>query len=114
MAELTYSKSGDYLIPDMTVRAPERSLGKYGMLRKSYLKDHRPVMYNRLALTEKLFPHCLEVEDAANERLELMMKQLQAQNPPPDKAADPLGWAAHMNSLKAQAEEAIYSELIYE
>ena len=58
-------------------------------------------------------PHCLEIEDTANERLELMMKQLQAQTPPPSKAADPMGWATHMNGLKAQAEETIYDELIY-
>jgi hypothetical protein len=113
MAEITYSKAGDYLTPDIAIRE-SRPLGKYGMMRKNYLKDHRPILYNKLALTEELFPHCLEIEETASERLELMMKQLTAQNLPPDKAADPIGWAAHMNSLKAQAEEAIYSELIYD
>ena len=113
MSELTYSKAGDYLIPDIVVQEC-RPLGKYGMMRKSYLKDHRPVLFNRFLLSEKLFPHCLEIEDTANERLELMMEQLQAQNPPPSKAADPMGWAAHMNTLKAQAEEVIFTELIYD
>jgi len=113
MAEITYTRNGDYLIPDIAIQEPERGLTKYGMMRKSYLKDHRPILYNELAMTEKLFPHCLEVEDAANERLELMMSQLLAQSAPPDKATDPMGWAAHMNSLKAQAEEVIFSELIY-
>ena len=112
MSELTYSRNGEYLIPDIAVRK-SRPLGKYGMMRKNYLKDHRPVLFNRFLLSEKLFPHCLEIEDAANERLELMMTQLQIQSPPPDKASDPMGWAAHMNSLKAQAEEMIYDELIY-
>jgi hypothetical protein len=84
------------------------------MMRKNYLKDHRPILYNRFALSETLFPHCLEIEDAANERLELMMNQLTAQTPSPDRATDPMGWAAHMNSLKAQAEETILSELIYD
>ena len=112
MSELTYSKAGGYLIPDITVKE-SRPLGKYGMMRKTYLKDHRPVLYNQLLLSEELFPHCLKIEEAANERLELMMSQLQAQTPPPDKAADPMGWAAHMNSLKAQVEETIYEELIY-
>ena len=112
MSELTYSKNGDYLIPDIAVKE-SRPLGKYGMMRKSYLKDHRPVLFNRFLLSEKLFPHCLEIEETANERLELIMTQLQAKNPPPDKASDPMGWAAYMNSLKAQAEETIYDELIY-
>lgn len=112
MSELTYNQAGDYMIPDIAVQEC-RPLGKYGMMRKNYLKDSRPVLYNQFLLTEKLFPHCLEIEDAANERLELMMGQLRAQSPPPDKASDPMGWAAHMNSLKAQAEEAIYDELIY-
>ena len=112
MSELTYRKAGDYLIPDIVVQEC-RPLGKYGMMRKSYLKDHRPILFSRYLLSEKLFPHCMEIEVTANERLELMMNQLQAQDPPPSKAADPTGWAAHMNSLKAQAEEVIYDELIY-
>ena len=112
MGELAYIKAGDYLIPDIAARG-SRPLGKYGMMRKSYLEGYRPILYSRLLLTEKLYPHCLEIEGAANVRLELMMGQLQAQAPPPDKSTDPMGWAAHMNSLKAQAEEMIYDELIY-
>jgi len=112
MSELTYSQTGDYLIPDIAIQE-SRPLGKYGMMRKNYLKDNRPVLFNRLLLSEKLFPHCLEIEDTANGRLEMMMKQLQAKDPPPSKAADPMGWTAYMNSLKAQAEETIYDELIY-
>ena len=112
MGELTYSMAGDCQIPDIAAQE-SRPLGKYGMMRKNYLRDRRPILFSRYLLAEKLFPHCLEIEAAANERLELMMGQLQAKTPPPDKAADPMGWAAHMNSLKAQAEEAIYDELIY-
>ena len=112
MAEITYSKAGGYLLPDIAIRG-SGPLGMYGMMRKSYLKNHRPSLYSKLALSEGLYPHCLEVEGAANESLALTMGQLQAQSPPPDKASDPLGWAAHMNGLKAQAEEAIFSELIY-
>ena len=112
MSNLAYVRNGDYMIPDIAVQE-SRPLSKYGMMRKNHLKDHRPVLYNRYVLSGKLFPHCLEIEDTANEWLELMMTQLQAQNPPPDKATDPMGWAAHMNSLKAQAEEQIYKELIY-
>ena len=111
-SERTYTASSDYQRANKAV--PEsRPLNKYGMMRKTYLKEHRPILYSELTLTERLFPHCLEIEEAANERLELMMTQLLSQSLPPDKASDPMGWIAHMNTLKAQAEEVILSELIY-
>ncbi|MDL2233177.1 TnpV protein [Ruminococcaceae bacterium OttesenSCG-928-L11] len=112
MNEITYSKNGDYLVPDIAI--PETAaLGKYGMMRKNYLRQHRPTLYTNFTLAGTLFPHCLEIEMAATERLELMMPKLMAKNPPPNKATDPMGWTAHMNSLKAGAEEIILSELIY-
>ncbi len=71
MTELTYTKNGDYLIPDLTLsETPEdaRPLGKYGRLRRSYLQEHRPGLYSRLVLSEKLFPHLREIDEAANNR----------------------------------------------
>lgn len=112
MSELTYTKQGDYLIPDVAIKESP-PLGKYGMLRKSYLKQHRKGLYTSLLLQEELYPHCLEIEQTANERLERMMPEMLVKDPPPDKATDPLGWAAHMNMTQAQAEEVIYAELIY-
>ena len=121
--ELTYSRVGDYLLPDLTLNEPTeeltelgdelRPLGKYGRMRRSFLKEHRAISYNSLLLDEKLFPHLREIDRIADERMELLMKELAVKNPPPDKATDPMGWTAHMNSLKAQAEELILSELIY-
>jgi len=102
----------DYLLPDIAIEE-QPALGKYGMMRKNYLREHRPILYSTFSLKQTLFPHCLEIEKAANERLELMMSKLLTKDPPPDKATDPMGWAAHMNSLKAQAEETIFAELIY-
>jgi len=60
-----------------------------------------------------LFPHCLEIEDTAERRLEMLMNGFLKKDPPPDKATDQMGWVAHMNSLKARAEEIILNELIY-
>jgi hypothetical protein len=82
-------------------------------MRRTFLKDHRPINYNRLLLTEKLYPHLREVEQAATDRLELVMSLLTARNSLPDKAADPMGWTAAMNALKSQAEEMVLNELIY-
>ena len=112
MNGLTYTHNGDHLIPDIAIRGVP-PLGRYGMMRKDYLREHRPILYSNLALKEELFPHCLEIGEEAEARLEPMMAELISRNPPPDKASDPMGWAAHMNSLKAQAEEVILSELIY-
>jgi hypothetical protein len=66
-----------------------------------------------MVLSGELFSHCLEREEQAEVRLTLLMRQLVEKNPPPDKAANPMAWVAHMNALKAQAEEMILTELIY-
>ena len=116
MSELTYTKNGDYLIPDLTLeQQPEAPLGKYGRMRRNYLKEHRPVLWNSLLLTEKLYPHLREIDETANRRLEQMMQELTAKNGLTEqmKASDPLKWTGLMNNLKAQAEETILTELIY-
>ena len=112
--ELSYIRSGDYWIPDLRLESTEqRPLNKYGRMRRTFLREHMPVQYSILAMQQKLFPHLLEVQEAAERLLELIMDGLLAQNPGPDKAADQLGWVQHQNCLKAQAEEIIFSELIF-
>ena len=115
MSELTYSRNGDYLIPDLTITEPIRSIGKYGRMRKAYLKEHRRILYNSLLLSEKLYPHLLEIEQTATERLERMMPEMMKSAGVTEslKASDPMRWVGLMNSLKAQAEETILAELIY-
>ena len=116
MSQLTYGSNGDYLIPDLTLTEQERQpLGKYGRMRKNYLKEHRPVLWNSLLLSEKLYPHLREIDEAANRRLELMMSELMKAAGVTEalKASDPMKWAGLMNELKAQAEEVILNELIY-
>ena len=116
MEELTYSRNGDYLIPDLTLsKEPETPLGKYGRLRKTYLKEHRPVLWNRLILSENLYPHLREIDETANRRLTQMMPELMSLNGVTEslKATDPMKWTGLMNNLKAQAEETILTELIY-
>ncbi len=113
---LTYRQEGDYLLPNLILsESPEERtpLGRYGMMRKAFLKEHRTINYNRLLLTEKLFPHLREVDEAANRRLEQVMNQLIERTTLPDKATEQMAWTAAMNSLKAQAEEMVAHELIY-
>jgi hypothetical protein len=69
---ITYTQHGDYLLPDITLSdlpdAPP--LGRYGMMRKSFLREHHPILYNKLLLTEKLFPHLRDVDESAQTRLD--------------------------------------------
>ena len=116
MTELTYTRNGDYLIPDLTLtEQPRKPLGKYGRMRKKYLQEHRPILWNQMILSETLYPHLWEIDETANRRLEQMMKEMAAQNGVTEslKAADPMKWVGLMNSLKAQAEEILLNELIY-
>ena len=112
---LTYIQNGDYLIPDLSLsELPEKPLGKYGRMRKAYLKEHRPILYNQLLMTEKLYPHLAEIDETANSRLEQMMPRLaEAAGATEElKARDPMQWVGLMNTCKAQAEEILLAELI--
>ena len=92
--------------------APEAA-GQVRQLRRTYLKDHRPVLYNTMLLNGSLYPHLMEVEQTAESQMQQTMKQLLKQNPAPDKESRQMAWVQHMNSLKAQAEELVMNELIY-
>ena len=116
MNELTYARSGDYWIPNLSLSQQEtQPLGKYGRLRKMYLQENRPVLWNSLILSEKLYTHLREIDETANSRLERMMPELMQSAGVTEalKASDPMKWVGLMNSLKAQAEEVILTELIY-
>ncbi|MEK4508899.1 TnpV protein [Paenibacillus sp. FSL K6-2524] len=88
-------------------------IGKYGMLRKTFLKDQRKGTYAHLMLSEQLNQYLADIDRTAREQIDLTMQDLLRQHPAPDKATDPMGWTGHMNSLKQQAEELILTELIY-
>ncbi|MCD7834527.1 MAG: TnpV protein [Lachnospiraceae bacterium] len=112
--EMSYYRSGDYLFPNLTISdgRPEENIGKYGMLRETYLKENKRGMYSSLLLTGKLNRYLADVEKAAQEILEVLMDGLQKAYPGPEKS-DQMAWVAHQNSLKEMAEETIYQELIY-
>ena len=110
---VTYSTIGDYQLPNLTLPRQEKTLGKYGRLRRTYLMNHRPVLYNTMLLSGTLHPHLLEVEQTAESRMQQMMAELLKQNPAPDKEKNQMGWVRHMNSLRTQTEETILAELIY-
>ena len=110
---VTYSTVGDYQLPNLTLNQPRKSLGKYGRMRLSFLRQQRPVLYNTMLLNGSLYPHLMEVEQTAENRMQQTMTQLLKQNPAPDKEQSQMAWVQHMNSLKAQTEELVLTELIY-
>ena len=114
MTEITYTTVNDVQIPNLSLPETE-PIGRYGRMRQRYLKEHRPVLWNHLVLTGKLYEHLHEIETAAQSRIDLMLPKLaEAAGATEDlKAADPMTWTGLMNNCKAEAEEAVLSELIY-
>ena len=110
---VAYSTIGDYQLPNLTLSQPKIPLGKYGRMRRNYLMEQRPVAYSTMLLNGTLYPHLWEVEQTAENRMQQLMKELLERNPAPDKEKKQMAWVQHMNSLKAQAEEMILTELIY-
>ena len=116
MNSLTYRQEGDVLLPNVSLGEMEtRPLGKYGRMRKKYLMEHRPVLYNTLIATGKLQKHLMEIEETAQRRLEQMMTEMQEKAGLNErmKAENQMTWVGQMNALKAQAEEILKNELIY-
>ena len=115
MCQLTYTLRGDYFIPNITVPEEPGTINKYGRMRRQYLKEHLPLLYQNMLLTGTLHNHLVEISEQAEERLETMMPLLMEQNGVTEalKARDPMAWVGAMNNLHACAEEIILAELVY-
>lgn len=111
--KLTYHRKGDYLFPDLALEEKNVTIGKYGMLRRTFLKEHKKGWYQSMMLSGKLDDHLMEIEMAADERMDVLMQGLTEKYPAPDKETAQMAWVAHMNGLRAMAEEAVLTELIY-
>ena len=116
MSGITYSRQGDYLIPDLTLPTePEIPLGRYAMMHRDYLEQHKRVTYLNLLTSGRLNEHLHQTEQAALARLELLTKQLCREQGVTEELKEkaPMQWVGMMNSIRSQAEEVILSELIY-
>ena len=116
MAQLTYKWAGDYLIPDLMIKMNDKPIGKYGRMRLQYLQEHRKGLYSVMLLNGTLQDHLAEIDEAAQERMERMVRYCAKRDGISEelKARDPMEWVRRMNGIKAQAEEIVLSELIYE
>lgn len=113
----TYRKVGDYLFPNLgiTPEGESRSIGKYGLLRKSYLKDYKPGWYQSMLLTGKLDKHLADIDEQARERFDLIVEQMKELEQITEelKAKDQLAWIQAVNNISNRADEIVRQELIY-
>lgn len=111
--ELTYTKQGDYLLPDL--KLPQNpNLGKYAMMRRSYLKESHPGLYTGMMISGRLNIHLTEVEQQAQAMMERLMTQMAKAEGVTEmlKATDQMAWVRRMNSITTRAEEIVRSQLI--
>ena len=112
----TYHQEGDYLIPNLYLPdEPEYQIGKYGRLRRSYLKEHRPVLYANFLTAGTLHRHLAAIDQACDERMEIIISAMTKQEGVTKalKAADQMEWVRRMNSIRSRAEEIVLTELVY-
>ena len=112
---IDYILVGDYYIPDLKLPEENRPIGRFGRLHREYLKQEHPARYSSLILTGKLWTYLADLNEQAEERLDLIMEQMKAAEGVTEelKAQNQLEWVGRMNNIRNRAEEIINSELIY-
>ena len=112
---LSYTLHGDYYLPDLVLNEEEAMYGKYGMLRKQFLKEYRSAKYQYLLLTGKLTEHLNQIDQEAREQMEILMEQMAEKQGVTEKlkAQDQMEWVRLMNNIKASAEEIVLKNMVY-
>jgi len=110
----TYSDINGYLIPNLTI-PDSPPLGKWSRMRRRYLKEHRPALYSSMLLTGRLDQHLAEIDEACEERMELLTRQMARQERVTEslKAADQMEWIRRMKSIRSRTEAFVRHELVY-
>ena len=114
---LWYELTGDYYIPLLALPAKEqRPIGKWGRIRWNFLMEHRPLLYNALLFSGRLWIHLADLNEQAQEHLSLIIEQMKLSEGVTEelKAANQIAWVKAMNNISSRAEEIILRELIYE
>ena len=112
---MSYTLHRDYYLPDLVLREEEPTYGKYGMLRKQFLKEHRSARYQYLLLTGKLNEHLNQIDQEAKEQVEMLMKKKKKKKGVTEelKVQDQMKWVRLMNNIKVSAEEIILKNMVY-
>ena len=118
--EITYRTTPEgYQIPNLTVPAPKDPsyvIGRFGSMRRQYLKNHRKILFVNLLTSGELYDHLCEIDQTANEQFELITKQMAKAEGVTEqlKAANQMLWVGRMNNIRNRAEELIRADLIYD
>ncbi|MFR6161395.1 MAG: TnpV protein [Blautia producta] len=112
---LSYTLHEDYYLPDLEINEEEPTYGKYGIMRKQFLKEHRSAKYQYLVLTGKLTEHLNQVDKEVREKVEMLMEQMVEQWGVTEelKLQDQMEWVRRMNNIQATAEEIAYKNIIF-
>ena len=112
---LSYTLHGDYYLPDLEINEEEPTYGKYGIMRKQFLKEHRSARYQYLVLTGKLTQYLNQVDKEVREKVEKLVEQMAGQWGVTEelKMQDQMEWVRRMNNIQATAEEIALKEIIY-
>ena len=112
---LSYTLHGDYYLPDLEINEEEPTYGKYGIMQKQFLKEHRSARYQYLVLTGKLTEHLNQVDKEVREKAEILMEQMAVQWGVTEelKMQDQMEWVRRMNNIKSVAEEMVLRKFIY-
>lgn len=112
-----YTLHGDYYFPDLDLPdSPRQTIGRYGRMRKAYLEEHRPGLYERLLLSGKLHDHLAETDQVCRDRMERIVVQMAEAEGINEKlkASDQLKWISRMNSIRHRVEEILLNELVFD
>ena len=112
---MSYTLHGDYYLPDLVLREEEPTYGKYGMLRKQFLKEHRSARYQYMLLIGKLNEHLNQIDQEVREQVETLMEQMTEKQGVTEelKVQDQMKWVRLMNNIKVSAEEIILKNMVY-
>ena len=116
MQELNYILCGDYYTPDIRLPEENRPIGRWGRMHKDYIKEYNPIRFNDLCLSGKLWTCLADLNEQAQNRLELIIEQMKAAEGVTErmKQHDQMAWVGAMNNIRNRAEEIILREMIYE
>lgn len=112
----TYRQEGDYLIPNLVSPDTESySIGKYGQLHRSFLKEHHRILYDQMLLNGTIWKYLEETDRSCNEQMETIISKMAKQENVTEslKAVDQMEWVRRMNSIRSRAEEIVLAELVY-
>ena len=113
--KIQYIRVGDYSIPDLELPQESRPIGRWGRVRREYLREHKPIQYNCLLLSGQLWTYLADLNEQTQDRLERIIEQMKIAEGITEalKASDPMAWVGAMNNIRARAEEIIREELIF-